>query len=148
MEVASFIIAIISAALSVIIYIHTVIYDRRKATIEAINLLQNEVLDKFVSITKENAKVIVENLDDVKCKEAYNDYRALIARLEHFAVGVKKHVYSYNVVKALLGNHFIHLYSKVALIINEANKSEKSTKHYCNFEKLVKKIKNNQLIKK
>ena len=99
--------------------------------------MQNEVLDKFVSVKKENARIIIENLDKEKCKEAYDDYRALIARLEHFAVGVNKHVYSYKIVKSLLGNHFIQLYNKVALIINEANKNEKCTIHYCNFEKLV-----------
>ena len=99
--------------------------------------MQNEVLDKFVSVKKENARIIIENLDEKKCKEAYDDYRALIARLEHFAVGVNKHVYSYTIVKSLLGNHFIQLYNKVALIIKEANKNEKCTIHYCNFEELV-----------
>ena len=140
MELASIIIAIVSAAFSIAIYINTVIFEKKKITIEAINILQNEVLDKFVSIKKENATIIVENLDDEKCKEAYDDYRALIARLEHFAVGVNKHVYSYNVVNDLLGNHFIHLYNKVAIIIDEANKNEKCTINYCNFEKLVKRL--------
>ena len=137
MELASIIIAIVSAVFSIVTYINTVIFEKRKITIEAINILQNEVLDKFVSVKKENARIIIENLDKEKCKEAYDDYRALIARLEHFAVGVNKHVYSYKIVKSLLGNHFIQLYNKVALIINEANKNEKCTIHYCNFEKLV-----------
>ena len=61
MEVASIIIAIVSAVFSIVTYVTTVQYEKRKATIEAFNLLQNEVLDKFVSIKKDNAKIIIKN---------------------------------------------------------------------------------------
>lgn len=140
MELASIIIAIASAGFSIVTYINTVQYEKRKATIEAINLLQNEVLDKFVSVNKDNAILIVENLDKKNCKEAYNDYRALIARLDHFAIGVNKHIYDFCVVNNLVGIHFIYLYKKLIPIIDEANKNEKQLTHYCNFVKLVKKL--------
>lgn len=144
MELASIIIAIVSAVFSIVTYIFTVRYEKRKATVEAINLLQNEVLDRFVSISKDNAITIVENLDNPKCREAYNDYRALIARLEHFSIGVNKGIYDFNIVNNLVGIHFIYLYKKVKPIIDETNKNKKHIQNYCNFEKLVKSIEQKQ----
>ena len=146
MELASFIIAVISAVVSIVTYIATVRYEKRRTTIEAINLLQNEVLDKFINISKDNAEIIIDNLDDPKCKEAYNDYRALIARLEHFAIGVNKHIYDFSIVNNLLGVHFICLYLKIAPIIDKANKNQEKTRHYCNFLRLINKLDKKQKI--
>ena len=137
MERLSFILAIISVALSLYTYTATVCHEKKKATIDAFNLLQSEVLDKFVCIKKEDAEMIVANLDDKKCKEAYDNYRALIARIEHFAIGVKENVYDFNVADELAGTHLIYLYKKIKPIIDKANKNEKTTKHYCNFVSLV-----------
>lgn len=140
MELASIIIAIASVIVSAVTYITTVMYERRKATIEAFNVLQNEVLDKFVCVKKENANMIIENLDDSRCKEAYDDYRALIARLEQFAVGVNKKIYAYKVVDMIAGRHFICLYKKIKPIIDKANEKEEKIIHYCNFVALVEKL--------
>ena len=129
--------------LSIVTYITTVFHEKRKATIDAFNLLQNEVLDKFASINRENAKTIIENLDCVECKEAYDGYRVLIARLEHFSIGVKKRIYDYRIVDALVGVHFICLYMKVKPIIDKANSYNKNgndTQHYCYFVELVEKL--------
>lgn len=140
MEIASTMVATLSAVISIVTYVNTSQFEKRKITIEAVNLLQNEVLDKFVAINKKNAKIIVENLDNEKCREAYNDYRTLIARVDHFAVAVNKRIYNLRIVNILVGKHIIYLYEKVIPIINEANKNEKSNRNYCNFEKLVKKL--------
>lgn len=137
MEWISFAIALVSAGFSIVTYFTTVRYERKKATIEAINLLQNEVLDKFVSIKNENAHIIVENLDDARCREAYNDCRALIARLEHFSVGVNRKIYDFSTLDNLVGIHFVCLYKKIKPIIDEANKNEKCIRHYSNFVKLI-----------
>lgn len=137
MEVLSIIIAVISAVFSIVTYIKTVQYEKRKATIEAFNSLQNEVLDKFVCVSNGNAKIIIENLDNEQCKEAYDDQRALIARLEHFAVGVNKHIYDLNVVNELAGVHLVSLYQKIKPIIDEVNRNEQEPIHYCHFTKLV-----------
>ena len=85
-------------------------------------------------------------MDDPKCKEAYNDYRALIARLEHFAIGVNKHIYDFSIVNNLLGVHFICLYLKIAPIIDEANKEQKTVRHYYNFLRLINKLDKKQKI--
>ena len=140
MEWVSITLAVLSIVFSIVTYITTVRHEKRKATIDAFNLLQNEVLDKFVCIGKENAKLIVENLKDKKCKEAYDDQRALIARLEHFAVGVNQKIYNVDVVDELAGIHLIGLYVKIKPIIDEANKREQKTIHYRNFVELVKNL--------
>lgn len=140
MEIISIVIAVISAIFSIVTYIKSVRYEKRKSTIEAFHFLQNEVLDYFVNITNENAKLIVDNLDNMKCKEAYDDQRALIARLEHFAVGVKKRIYDFDVVDNLAGIHLITLYKKIKPIIDEANRKEKKVNHYYHFCELVKKL--------
>lgn len=140
MELASLAIAIVSAIFSTITYCVTVRYEKRKITIEAINLLQNEVLDKFVTIEEKNAQIIVETLDNEKCREAYDGYRALIARLEHFSIGVKKKIYDFGIVNDLVGVHFICLYKKIKPIIDRTNMHEKQACHYCFFLELVKKL--------
>lgn len=147
MNIASIIIAIVSACFSIVTYVTAVRYEKKRVTIEAISLLQNEVLDKFVSIQKDNAKIILNSLDNEKCRKAYNDYRALIARLEHFAIGVNEHIYDFGIVNRLLGIHFVCLYNKVSPIIDETNKSNKDITNYCNFVKLVKKLERKQKIK-
>lgn len=141
MEITSFIFSIISVVFSIITYFVAVKYEKRKSTIEAIHLLQNEVLDKFVSIKKDNAVLIVENLNNEKCREAYNDYRALIARIEHFAEGVNSGIYDFKIVKNLLGRHFICLYDKVAPIINKTNENASDGLNYYNITNLIKKLK-------
>lgn len=148
MEIASIAIAIVSALFSFVTYSTTVRYEKRKTTIEAVNLLQNEVLDKFVSISKGNARIIIENLDDEKCRKAYNDYRALVARLDHFAAGVNSRVYDFYTVDNILGRHFVYLYNKVVAIIEEANKNENGMPNYHDFVKLVKRLENSRKAKK
>ena len=140
MELASIIIALLSAIISFGTYYKTFRYEKRKATIESFNILQNEVLDKFVCIKKENADMIVENLDNTQCKEAYDDYRTLIARLEQFAVGVNKNIYDYKVVDMIAGRHLICLYIKIKPIIDKANEREELIVHYKNFVELVERL--------
>lgn len=140
MELASIVIAVISAVFSIVTYVKTFLYEKRKATIECFNNLQNEVLDKFAGIEKQNAKVILENINDERCQEAYDGYRVLIARLEHFAVGVNKKIYDFKVVDKIAGEHLVRLYIKIKPIIDQANKNEPRVKHYCNLVELVEKL--------
>ena len=141
MEYVSILVAFISVVVSIATYMKTVSHDKKQATIDAFNLLQNEVLDKFVNIDNENSKMIVDNLSSKEFKEAYDDCRALIARLEHFAVGVNKKIYDLNVVDELAGIHLIYLYKKIKPIIDYANRNESKNLHYHNYIELVDKLK-------
>ena len=140
MELLSTIVSVLSILISIATYVKTFLYEKRKVTIENFNILQNEVLDKFLCVNNKNAKTIITNIDNAQCKDAYNDYRALIARLEQFAVGVNKRIYDFKVVDIIAGNHLIYLYIKIKPIIDKANEREEKTVHYCNFVELVEKL--------
>ena len=120
----------------------------KQATIEQFNIIQNQVLDNLATISdKNNAKTIVEELELIKenqeCKKAYDDYRVLIARLEHFAVGVNEGVYDSNIVDKLSGVHLIYLLPKIQPIIDKTNENAKSGEYYYgNFVQLVNRLQN------
>ena len=140
--------AMISAIISAIALVKTLKTQKqikqaqiKQNTIEAFNILQNNVLDKLVGIERKNAEIIVDSLENEECKAAYCDYKALIAKLEHFAVAIKHNFYDLDVVNELAGEHLIYLYSRVEPIIFEANKRETQIKHYSNFVDLVNKLK-------
>lgn len=121
----------------------------KQATIEQFNIIQNQVLDDLSTITdNENAKIIVEELelneDNKECKKAYDDYQVLIARLEHFAVGVSEGVYDFDIVDELAGIHLIYLLPKIQPIIDKANENAKGSEiYYGHLVDLVNKLKIN-----
>lgn len=141
MEWISIILALLSALFAAFTYVQTAHHEKKKATIEDFNRLQNEVLDKFVCVEVENAEFTVENMDQCDVKKSYDDQRALIARLEHFSVGVKEKIYNFKVVDKLAGRHLIELYEKIEPIIDEANKDAEKQENYSNFKWLVEKLK-------
>ena len=114
----------------------------KRTTIDAFNRLQSEVLDKLVLVDKENAELVVEErADNEACKQAYNDYKTLIARLEHFAVGVEQGAYDLDMVDKLAGEHLIYLLPKIKPIIDAANEHLQSDRHYQSYIGLVEQLK-------
>ena len=81
-------------------------------------------------------------------KTAYDDARALIAKLEHFSVGVNSKIYDFKTVDALGGMHLVYLYDKVEPIIKRAREYEKHSVPYIEFEILIKRIRKNHNITK
>lgn len=116
----------------------------KQSTIEAFNKIQNEVLDKLIDVPADNAKLMVRNLYKKECKESYNAYKVMIARLEHFAVGIDEGVYDKEIVEKLAGSHLIFLYDKIEPIIKKANENSDNNMYYCHFTNLIKNLKDNQ----
>lgn len=115
--------------------------NRKKATIDAFNELQEQVLDKFVSFKHEDAQIFVEYQKAYpNVKDAYNDTKALIARCEHFAVGVNEKVYDFDVVDKLGGIHLVCLFKKIRPVILFARKHSSDKNIYGEFEKMVKSL--------
>ena len=115
--------------------------EAKRATIEAFNKLQNEVLDKLVKVDIENAEIIAEARDDnEECRQAYNDYKALIARLEHFSVGIEQGAYDLEVVDKLAGEHLVYLLPKIEPIIDAANEHARTDKYYQSYVELVRQL--------
>lgn len=111
--------------------------ERKEATILAYNNLQNQVLDKLVSFSVEEIEDLVENIDRDEFKKIYMDYKTLIARCEHFAVGINEKIYDFEVLYELSGEHLVFLYKKVKPIINYARKNCVNSIPFHEFEEMV-----------
>lgn len=116
--------------------------NRKTATIEAFNILQNDVLDKLVFCKNHDVTNAVENKDNREFKQLYDNYRIQIARCEHFAVGVNNNIFDFDTVDKLGGVHLYYLYKKVEPVIESAreNQSNSSTPYYSQFEELKNRI--------
>lgn len=120
----------------------------KRATIDAFSKLQEDVLDKLVSEDKANAAIIAEERNDnEECKKAYNDYKTLVARLDHFSIGIEQGVYDLDVVDKLAGEHLVFLLPKIEPIIDAANEHLKTDKYYQNYVKLVEQLKKRHAMK-
>lgn len=124
--------------------------DRKLRTFAAYSELQTNVLDKLVSFTKTEIRELVNVLNE--CDEygfqvvddariAYDDYRALIAKCEHFAIGVNERIYDIRIVEELGGVHLIGLFNKVKPIIDRTRSRSNVDLPYSNFEKMISTIK-------
>ena len=98
-------------------------------------------LDKLASVDKANAEAIVERREtNEACRKAYNDYKTLIARLEHFAVGIEQGAFDLDMVDKLAGEHLIYLLPKIEPIIDAANEHVQTDKYYQSYVKLVERL--------
>lgn len=114
---------------------------RKEATIHAYQTLQEQVLDKLVIINKNEIHNVIDYKDESKeFLEIYNEYRTLIARCEHFAVGVNNDIYDFNILVELSGIHLIMLYNKLKPIIQCARSATYGKDAFKNFEILVKEL--------
>ncbi|MBO4894007.1 MAG: DUF4760 domain-containing protein [Clostridia bacterium] len=131
--------SIISGAISLLAYIKSIKRQKIIDTIEAYRTLQSEVLDKFVSYKKSDVLTLLENLDEPKIKEAYDDCRAMVAKIEHFAVGVNHNIYDLKTTDKLGGVHLIYLFGRVEPLINHIRnlQDESERPFYCEFEKMI-----------
>lgn len=115
--------------------------ERKEATIRAYNNLQNQVLDNLVSVSHEEVDDLIKNIDRDEFKKIYMDYKALIARCEHFAVGINEKIYDFEVLYELSGEHLVYLYKKVKPIIIYARNNCNNSTPFHEFEKMVNKLK-------
>ncbi len=140
MEVTTFIISIISillafgsAIFSWRVHKQTVIHDKEQATLDAINILQVQVFDELYDYTNSQISEISKN----NRSEEYKRITKLMARIEHFSVGVNSDIYSLDTTKRLAGKYFCAIYDKLLPMIEKKRDTFKNDKHYDEFEKLV-----------
>ncbi len=115
--------------------------NKKQRTIEAVNRLQAVALDKLAVCSKQDVANTVDCLENSDCKDAYNNYRAIIAKIEHFATGVNEGVFDFDLVNKLVGAHLVFLYNKVEPIIKHARQfGEQRKYYYYEFEKLKEKL--------
>ena len=134
--------AAVSLAFAVKTQIESVNRTRRQATIEAFARLQEEVLDKLASFTEKEILDAAKNCTATEGERIlYYDYKVLIARLEHFAVGINEGTYDFDTFYNLGGVHVGFLYTKVKPIIVKArNRAENGIVPFKELEKLFESI--------
>lgn len=96
-EVLSLLFSLAAAAFSVFTYWSNIIHDRKQATLEAYNLLQEQALDQLYVYMPKQLKEIVKN----RRSEEYKLLSSYVARVEHFAVGINQKIYDLNTVYEL-----------------------------------------------
>lgn len=93
----SLVFSVIAGVFSLITYFSGVRHDRKQATLDAFNTLQNEAFDK---LNLRMPKEIEEIAKDTRSAE-YKEISSYIARIEHFCVGVREKIYDRKTVYLL-----------------------------------------------
>ena len=130
-------VSVLSLACAIVVYFKGLKRERKQATLDAFNELQAQVLDELAEYTPTAIRVIAENRRKKDTKQQYHHCKTLIARIEHFAIGIEEKIYDYKTADKLAAEHLIYLYNKVSPIIEAARESAKGKNTYIHFEKLV-----------
>lgn len=133
-------VSVISAVCAIVVYFKGLKRERKQATLDAFNDLQAQVLDELAGYTPTAIRVIAENRRKNDSKQQYYHCKTLIARIEHFAIGIEEKIYDYKTADKLAAEHLIYLYNKVSPIIMAARESAKGKHTYIHFEKLVNRL--------
>ncbi|MBE6738555.1 MAG: hypothetical protein E7566_07925 [Ruminococcaceae bacterium] len=140
--IVSAVVAVVSVAFSFVTYRKAVARDRKQATLEAFNRLQNEVFDHLNHMLPANIREICE---DTRC-DAYKTLSGYLARIEHFCVGVNSGIYDKNTVYELAYGYFDEmLYKRIEPVMfakscRGKNHYENITRFYQWMDKRKKKI--------
>ncbi len=132
--------SLVSGLYTVFVYKRECDRTRKHATLEAFNTLQEQVLDELASYKPNEIHQIAENRRKNDTKSKYNHCKTLIARIEHFAIGIEDHIYDYETVNKLAAEHLIFLYRKMKPLILAARESAAGVNTYIHFEELVKRL--------
>jgi len=133
-ELISLLIALAALTISIFTYRQNVIHNRRINTLNAFNVLQEQVLDSLYRYT---ATEIIEISQHPKA-ERYKEISVFLARVEHFCVGVNTGVYDKDMVRSLAGKHLVELFKKLRPVIDKKRAIGKDELMFRNFEMVVK----------
>lgn len=165
LSILAILISLTSVVVSVAIYMLGISRDRKQATLDAFNILQEQAFDKLNQYTFAEIRAICDNWQDTiakrknqtkpdgedaseeekKQRERYLDeYITLsgyLARIEHFALGVNTGIYDVKVAERAGTAYLVMLYRGKLKPLLEAKHSGKSNmEYYAEFRKLVEKI--------
>ena len=106
METTLSILAIIISAFTFLFSFYTFRWtarrDRKQATLDAYNTLQNEAFDKLNPLMPSEIREIMNHTTS----RQYNEVSGYIARIEHFCVGVNQEIYDRKTVYELAHGYF------------------------------------------
>ena len=134
MEAVTVLISIVSLCFSLFTWYRALIHDRKKDTLDAFNVLQQQALDPLQSYTRAHIREIA---GDARSEE-YRIVSTYLARIEHFCVGAVQKVYDQRTVWEL-SEGFLNrgIYEKPKPIIEHKNQQKN---YYQNFLTVVQKM--------
>lgn len=158
-------ISFVSILVSVVIYQKGVQREKKQATLDAFNVLQEQVFDylnqytyaQIREVCDEWRQAIVDNKNKYngqvinfsekqqnKRNQCFNEYRVLsgyLARIEHFALGVNTGIYDAKIAERAGTSYLVMLYrGKLKPLIETKHSGDSNTEYYAEFRKLVEKI--------
>ena len=117
-EIVTIVSSLTAAIFAVTTYLNGVKHDRRQATLDAYNLLQEQALDYLAKYSVDEIKEISKHYST----EEYKIVSSYIARIEHCCVGVNLRIYDKKTVYELAGGFLDEaIYKKIAPMIEKKN---------------------------
>ena len=133
LSIIALVISVISGGFALYTFIWTARRDRKQATLDAYNTLQEQALDTLNKYTGAEIKRIIEE----KNKDEYRELSRCIARLEHFSVGVNTNIYDKQTVYELAHGYLdVAIWYKLQPVLEQKQKGKKE-EYYQNYRKLV-----------
>ena len=132
----SVLIAALGFIFSLINYISCTRRDRKQATIEAYSKLQSEALDQLNQYTKKQ----VTDISETPQSHEYKELSTLLARCDHFAVGVNAGIYDEKILFKLAGRYFVVLYDKLQPMVLKKRHLGHREQYYAEFETLAQRL--------
>lgn len=137
MEIIALIISILALGLSLIQFIREASRQKKEATLNAYNILQDDAFSYLKELPKEKLAPPPQYHSP-----EYNQITNYLAKIEIFSTGINTGIYSIWILNRLGGAFFIHQFDRLAAIINEKREKDRTKgKHYNEFENTVKKLK-------
>ncbi len=156
-SIIAIVISLISIIVSVVIYRGEVQREKKEATLNAYNVLQEQALDNINQYKKAEIKEICDEWKKIidwqkkmekegsrlnftakqqEWIEKYNKLSGYLARIEHFALGVNTGIYDAKTAERAGTYYIINLHKKLEPLIEGKGGAE----FYGEFKKLVDKI--------
>ena len=135
-SIVSLIIAVLGLVFSLVTFLDCKKQQRKQATIDAFNKLQAEALDELNTYTTKNIAEISQN----PLSPEYKSLSSLLARCDHFSVGVNEKIYDEEVLSKLAAQYFFYLYQKLEPLIRKKRCLGHKDSYYKEFETLAKRI--------
>ena len=135
LSIIAIVISVVSGGFALYTFLWTAQRDRKQATLEAYNRLQNEVFDKLNLYKPSEIREICED----STTEEYKEISGYLARIEHFCVGVNTKIYDRKTFYALAHGYFDghQLRKRIEPLIDSKNQSKNSKEVFYNDTKSV-----------
>lgn len=133
LSIIALVISVISGGFALYTFIWTARRDRKQATLDAYNTLQEQALDHLNDYTSTEIKRIIEE----KNKDEYRELSRCLARIEHFSVGVNTGIYDKTTVYEMAHGYLdVAIWHKLQPVLEQKHKG-KQEEFYRNYRKLV-----------